>query len=313
MNKRYCSVNNWLVDVASGSILHLTTGERKRLGEYQLKLLDILVQDAGKIFTREELTNLVWERRVIGNNSLPNAIHALRTALEDDGKNQRIIKTIPRKGYLLEAEYCCVVEKDEDEVSDPEEEDRDVQETWLLSQQPEPDATAEIAEKTTDIEPAVETAAVVAPKPHRSSMLAFILVILLTASATAGICWYLFGGRAEHLVAREVQPGVYSNIHLYAVEATGDPAYMSANLYGKLKDSLYALNQQIKMQSASMNVYFHSNNSSMNYSFMLSNQCDKKQLAMAIYHWRTDTVQLNNLILRETRRKLNELATCKAN
>lgn len=312
MNKRYCSVNNWLVDVASGSILHLTTGERKRLGEYQLKLLDILVQDAGKIFTREELTNLVWERRVIGNNSLPNAIHALRTALEDDGKNQRIIKTIPRKGYLLEAEYCCVVEKDEDEVSDPEE-DRDDQETWPLSQQPEPDATAEVAEKAADIEPAAEAAVVVAPKQRRAGMLAFILVILLTATATAGICWYLFGGRAEHLVAREVQPGVYSNIRLYTVEAMGDPAYMSANLYGKLKDSLYALNQQIKMQSATMNVYFHTNNSSLNYSFMLSNQCDKKQLAMAIYHWRTDTVQLNNVILRETRRKLNELATCKAN
>ena len=312
MNKRYCSVNNWLVDVTSGSILHLTTGERKRLGEYQLKLLDILVQDAGKIFTREELTNLVWERRVIGNNSLPNAIHALRTALEDDGKNQRIIKTIPRKGYLLEAEYCCVVEKDEDEVSDPEEE-RDVQEDSLLSPQPETDAIAEVAEKAADIQPVAEAAVAAAPKQRRSGMLAFMLVILLTATATTGVCWYLFGGRAEHLVAREVQPGVYSNIRLYAVEAMGDPAYMSANLYGKLKDSLYALNQQIKMQSATMNVYFHTNNSSLNYSFMLSNQCDKKQLAMAIYHWRTDTVQLNNVILRETRRKLNELATCKAN
>lgn len=312
MNKRYCSVNNWLVDVTSGSILHLTTGERKRLGEYQLKLLDILVQDAGKIFTREELTNLVWERRVIGNNSLPNAIHALRTALEDDGKNQRIIKTIPRKGYLLEAEYCCVVEKDEDEVSDPEEE-RDVQEDSLLSPQPETDAIAEVAEKAADIQPVAEAAVAAAPKQRRSGMLAFMLVILLTVTATAGVCWYLFGGRAEHLVAREVQPGVYSNIRLYTVEAMGDPAYMSANLYGKLKDSLYALNQQIKMQSATMNVYFHTNNSSLNYSFMLSNQCDKKQLAMAIYHWRTDTVQLNNVILRETRRKLNELATCKAN
>ena len=77
MNKRYCSVNNWLVAVTSGSIRHLTTGERKRLGEYQLKLLDILVQEPGKIFTREKLTTLVWERRVIGNNSLPNAIHAV--------------------------------------------------------------------------------------------------------------------------------------------------------------------------------------------------------------------------------------------
>ena len=312
MNKRYCSVNNWLVDVPSGSILHLTTGERKRLGEYQLKLLDILVQDAGKIFTREELTNLVWERRVIGNNSLPNAIHALRTALEDDGKNQKIIKTIPRKGYLLEAEYCCVVEKDEDEVNDQEEALGAPEER--LPPLEESDAAPEVADTPADNTPVAQSiSAAVAPKKRRPVIMVFILVMLLTAGATAGICWYLFGGCTERLVAREVQPGVYSNIHIYAVEATGDPSYMSANLYGKLKGSLYALNQQIKMQSATMNVYFHSNNSSMNYSFMLSNKCDKKQLAMAIYHWRTDTVQLNNLILRETRRKLNELATCKAN
>uniref|UniRef100_UPI00289B4E63 winged helix-turn-helix domain-containing protein n=1 Tax=Scandinavium sp. TaxID=2830653 RepID=UPI00289B4E63 len=119
MNKCYGSVNNWLIDFPSGSILHLVTGERKRLGEYQLKLLDALMQGAGKILTREELTNLVWERRVIGNNSLPNAIHALRAALEDDGKKQKIIKTIPRKGYVLEPQYCSFVEKDEAE-STPE-------------------------------------------------------------------------------------------------------------------------------------------------------------------------------------------------
>ncbi|SUX87103.1 flagellar transmembrane regulator [Citrobacter koseri] len=101
MNKRYYSVNNWLVDIPSGSILHLTTGERKRLGEYQLKLLETLMQDAGKIFTREELTTLVWERRVIGNNSLPNAIHALRTALEDDGKKQKSSKPSLKKGICL--------------------------------------------------------------------------------------------------------------------------------------------------------------------------------------------------------------------
>lgn len=312
MNKRYCSVNNWLVDVASGSILHLTTGERKRLGEYQLKLLDILVQDAGKIFTREELTNLVWERRVIGNNSLPNAIHALRTALEDDGKNQRIIKTIPRKGYLLEAEYCCVVEKDEDEINAPEGEAAASEESPAILVQETPDAPAIPEENRAEPIPQA-SAPTVPPVKRRYSLSVFLLVMLLTAGVTAGICWFLFGGNSEHMVAHEVQPGVYSNIHIYAVERKDDPAYMSANLYGKLKDSLYSLNQQIKMQSATMNVYFHSNNSSMNYSFVLRNKCDKKQLAMAIYHWRTDTVQLNNLIMRETQRKLNELATCKAN
>lgn len=310
MNKRYCSVNNWLVDVASGSILHLTTGERKRLGEYQLKLLDILVQDAGKIFTREELTNLVWERRVIGNNSLPNAIHALRTALEDDGKTQRIIKTIPRKGYLLEAEYCCVVEKDEDEVSDPEGEaalEDEFNDAPPLDETEEQSVIAEnhrIVPVTHTTPPAIAT-----PPPH--GITRFLLILLVAVAATFATSWYLFSGQSERQVVREIQPGIYSNIQLYSVETSGDPEYMSANLYSKLKDSLYAINQQIKMKSVSMHVYFHSSNSSLNYSFMLTSQCDEKQLAMAIDHWRTDTVQLNNLILRETRRKLNEMATCK--
>ncbi|MGE6981795.1 winged helix-turn-helix domain-containing protein [Kluyvera intermedia] len=309
MNKCYYSVNNWLVDVASGSILHLATGERKRLGEYQLKLLDILIKNAGKIFTREELTNLVWERRVIGNNSLPNAIHALRTALEDDGKMQRIIKTIPRKGYLLEAEYCCVVEKDEDEVNEEEEEiaieNNDLNAPSFELQELLPTVAGN------DV-PDPPVVLVSTPEKSGRKVFAFLLTVLLTAAITTSACWFLFNGCNERQVVREIQPGVYSNIQILSVEKKGDPEYLSANLYGKMKDSLYALNQQIKMKSVTMSVYFHSDNSALNYSFILANKCDKKQLVMAIYHWRTDTVQLNNLIIRETRRKLNELATCEA-
>lgn len=312
MNKRYCSVNNWLIDAASGSILHLTTGERKRLGEYQLKLLDILAQDPGKIFTREELTSLVWDR-VIGNNSLPNAIHALRTALEDDGKKQHIIKTIPRKGYLLEAEYCCVVERDE--ANPMEGEDSDKEEPAEIPPQlaVDPESAITVAEPHVEVASAVSISAVPAIKKSRYAIFDFLLVALITAFITASTSWYLFSEHRERLVAHEIQPGVYSNIHIYAIETTGDPAYISANLYANLKDSLYRINQQIKIQSVTMSAYFHSSNSSLNYTFYLSNKCDKKQLSMKMYYWRTDMALLNNLILRETRRKLNELATCDKN
>lgn len=306
MNKRYCSVNNWLVDIPSGSILHLTTGERKRLGEYQLKLLDILMQDAGRIFTREELTNLVWERRVIGNNSLPNAIHALRTALEDDGKQQKIIKTIPKKGYLLEPEYCCVIEKEESEVDEPPQ-------PPVLSES-EGDAPEE---SVTDFAPAVEgeeeareEAMASAPVPL-ANRTTFVLIVVLAIVCSVLMTWGLVKRHeGDQLIAKEVQPNVYSNIHLYAIEPSGELSYSADNLYSKLKDSLYALNQQIKTQSVSMTVYFSDNNFVLNYTFALSSPCDKKQLVMAIYHWCLDPVQLNNLVLRETRRKLNEMATC---
>lgn len=113
MVSRYL-IHNWLIITESGSLFHHETAEQRRLGEYQLKLLLVLAERAGKVITREELNQLVWERRVIGNNSLPNAIHALRIALDDDGKQQRIIKTIPRKGYILEAEYCRLLSPEED-------------------------------------------------------------------------------------------------------------------------------------------------------------------------------------------------------
>lgn len=116
MVSRYL-IHHWLIDNESGSLLHHETAEQRKLGEYQLRLLTILAENAGKIVTREALTELVWERRVIGNNSLPNAIHALRVALNDSGKQQRIIKTVPRRGYILEKEYCQRLAAETDETA----------------------------------------------------------------------------------------------------------------------------------------------------------------------------------------------------
>ncbi|CFV29310.1 signal transduction response regulator%2CC-terminal effector [Yersinia enterocolitica] len=113
MKKCQYIVNKWSIDLTSGFISHQETGEQKRLGEYQLKLLNVLLQHPGQILSRDELTNLVWKRRVIGNNSLPNAVHTLRVALGDDKKQQRIIQTIPKIGYLLDATYCEIIEEEE--------------------------------------------------------------------------------------------------------------------------------------------------------------------------------------------------------
>ena len=99
-------VHHWHLDAAGRALMHDQSGELRRLGEYQFRLLYVLAEHAGQPMSREALHELVWENRVVGNNSLPNAIHALRHALEDDGRRQKIIKTIPRKGYLLEGKYC---------------------------------------------------------------------------------------------------------------------------------------------------------------------------------------------------------------
>lgn len=314
MNKRYCAVNNWLIDVSSGSILHLTSGERKRLGEYQLKLLDTMTQHAGRILTREELTTLVWENRVIGNNSLPNAIHALRTALEDDGKQQKIIKTIPRKGYLLEADYCSVIEKEEDEVLDKSDD-------ALLSEavpfeNPQPSETDEVGERLfpseqkNDAADTVKHLPTVIPARRLPRFPAIALLIAVTLVVTAFATWRYFEHVHHQLQYEEQESNVYSNIHLYEIYPKSHLSGNQDQFYSKLKGTLYQMNQLLKGQSIVMSVYYQSIDQTLNYTFSLKNNCDSKQLAMAIYHWRIDTNQLNNLILRETRRKIDEMEGC---
>ncbi len=113
-------VNHWSIDLTSGFITHQITQEQKRLGEYQLKLITVLLEHTGEVLSREKLTHLVWQDRVIGDNSLPNAIHTLRVALGDRNKQRRIIKTIPKMGYLIDPTFCKTIgEKTEIEPDKP--------------------------------------------------------------------------------------------------------------------------------------------------------------------------------------------------
>ncbi|MGE6062541.1 winged helix-turn-helix domain-containing protein, partial [Klebsiella pneumoniae] len=61
--------------------------------------------NADVVLSRSFLMTAVWKNRIVGGNSLPTAVHALRVAIDDDGKQQEIIKTIPKKGYLFNKNY----------------------------------------------------------------------------------------------------------------------------------------------------------------------------------------------------------------
>ncbi|MCW2097356.1 UNVERIFIED_ORG: hypothetical protein M2382_003916 [Enterobacter sp. BIGb0239] len=265
------------------------------------------------------MTTLVWERRVIGNNSLPNAIHALRSALEDDGKQQKIIKTIPKKGYLLEQAWCRFVEKESEEIDLP---DTEIDGFVLPTLSPtvehnaadEPDIVSEPVKviETPSIEIAVpaERPVIVPAKSRFQHPLITLAALLVTVMIGAIFGWHYAGNRGPKIVAAEQEVAVYSNIHIYELSESNRLEMSKEDFYSKIKDTLYTINQQIKTQSMTMTVYYQSIDQTLNYTFALNSRCDKKQLVMAIYHWRIDPTQLNNLILRETRRKISEMETC---
>jgi len=60
-----------------------------------------LVRAAGRTVAKDELLEAVWPGVVVTEESLTRCVSDIRLALDD--RQQRIIKTVPRKGYLLAA------------------------------------------------------------------------------------------------------------------------------------------------------------------------------------------------------------------
>lgn len=69
-----------------------------------MELLLLLLRQAGKPVTNQEISDAVWpERRGhIGEKVISNNIHKVRTALGD--ANHSVVQTLPRKGYRLQAD-----------------------------------------------------------------------------------------------------------------------------------------------------------------------------------------------------------------
>lgn len=76
-------------------------GERIRLRIQQFRVLELLVERADEIVTREELRARVWPSNVLVDfdHGLNNAITRLREALGDSASEPRYIETLHRVGY----------------------------------------------------------------------------------------------------------------------------------------------------------------------------------------------------------------------
>jgi DNA-binding winged helix-turn-helix (wHTH) protein len=65
------------------------------------EVLRHLVENAGRLVAKRELHEAVWPKVEVGDDSLVQCIRELRQKLGDD--ERRLIKTVSRRGYLLDA------------------------------------------------------------------------------------------------------------------------------------------------------------------------------------------------------------------
>src|SRR5262245_34000043 len=61
-------------------------------------LLAYVIQNRDRVISRDDLLRSVWDGRIVSEAALTTCINGARRALADSGDEQRLIKTLPRKG-----------------------------------------------------------------------------------------------------------------------------------------------------------------------------------------------------------------------
>lgn len=61
-------------------------------------LLVYLIRNRERVVDKEELLVSVWHGRIVSNSALISRVNAARSAIGDSGRDQRLIKTLPKKG-----------------------------------------------------------------------------------------------------------------------------------------------------------------------------------------------------------------------
>ena len=62
-------------------------------------LLEYLIRNREWVVSKDNLIDTIWDGRTVSDAALTTRLNAARTAVGDSGEEQRLIKTLPRKGY----------------------------------------------------------------------------------------------------------------------------------------------------------------------------------------------------------------------
>ncbi|RQH11252.1 winged helix-turn-helix domain-containing tetratricopeptide repeat protein [Bradyrhizobium sp. RP6] len=92
-------------NVIDGDLRELTCdGAAVPLQPQVFDLLLYLVTQRARVVSKGDLISQIWSDRIVSGSALNSRINAVRKAIGDDGATQRLIKTIPRKGFRFVGE-----------------------------------------------------------------------------------------------------------------------------------------------------------------------------------------------------------------
>jgi TolB-like protein len=69
------------------------------IGPKVFDLLLFLVQNRERVVSKDDLLEAVWSGRIVSESTLTSHINAVRRAVGDNGEDQRLVRTVARKGF----------------------------------------------------------------------------------------------------------------------------------------------------------------------------------------------------------------------
>src|SRR5215213_4685298 len=89
------------LDLARGALL-APDGVELHLRPKSFALLQLLVENAGRLLDRDTIMRAVWRDVFVTDESISQCVHDIRRALGDEA--QGLLRTVPRRGFLFAAE-----------------------------------------------------------------------------------------------------------------------------------------------------------------------------------------------------------------
>ncbi|ANH07561.1 alpha/beta fold hydrolase [Shinella sp. HZN7] len=77
----------------------LARGQPRPVEPQVFDLLLYLIESRDRVVTTDDLVGAIWGGRIVSEAAVSARISAARSAVEDDGKRQRWIRTFPRRGF----------------------------------------------------------------------------------------------------------------------------------------------------------------------------------------------------------------------
>jgi DNA-binding winged helix-turn-helix (wHTH) protein len=98
--------SDFVLDLSARQLLRGTTPVALEPKMY--KLLEILIKRRPAVIPNEELDELIWPHVFVARTSLMRLVSGLRSALDDDPKDSKIIRTAYKTGYAFCATTTAV-------------------------------------------------------------------------------------------------------------------------------------------------------------------------------------------------------------